>query len=197
MLFWHIFSTLCILFHHLSRHLLYSLSWKFDVGLLSKCIYSVTGSNNQFYCSCKYYNFKTVQHDWATTASPKTGPRRRWRHGSWSKLPCKCDVHGLHSELNTEPFSSHGVCPAFGFILPAKYSTHLLQCTHATKETSWFGGFGQYCLSLLSTYWVLSAYFLANRCIRLLTRAYGTTVNNILLASMLRYLNIGLSFIFI
>ena len=46
-----------------------------------------------------------------------------------SKLACKCDVHGPHSQTNTEPFSSHGICPAFGFFSPAKYTTDLLSCT--------------------------------------------------------------------
>ena len=59
-----------------------------------------------------------------------------------SKLPFKCDVHGPHSQINTEPSSSHGVCPAFGFFLPAKYTTHLLSCTCATKEASRFRGGG-------------------------------------------------------
>ena len=78
-----------------------------------------------------------------------------------SKLPCECDAHEPHSQINTEPFSSHGVCPAFGFFLPAKYTTHLLSCTRATKEASRFWGVCNFCLSLLSTYWVLSTNFLA------------------------------------
>jgi len=39
--------------------------------------YSVTCRNNQFCCSCKYYNFETVQPCNGTmTASPETGPSR-------------------------------------------------------------------------------------------------------------------------
>ena len=45
-----------------------------------------------------------------------------------SKLPCECDAHEPHSQINTEPFSSHGVCPAFRLFSPAKYT--LLICCH-------------------------------------------------------------------
>ena len=38
------------------------------------------------------------------------------------KLSRKCDVHGPHSQINTEPFSSYADCPAFGFFSPAKYT---------------------------------------------------------------------------
>ena len=81
--------------------------------------------------------------------------------GLASKLSCKCDVHGPYSQINTEPFLSHGVFPAFEFFLPAKYTNHLLPCTRATKEASQFEDVVNICLSLLSAYWVLSAYFLA------------------------------------
>ena len=33
---------------------------------------------------------------------------------------CKCDIHWPHSQINTEPFSSHGICPAFRFLLHGK-----------------------------------------------------------------------------
>ena len=48
-----------------------------------------------------------------------------------------------------------------GVNLPDKYTNHLLSCTHATKESSWFWSVVNFYLSLLSTYWVLSAYLLA------------------------------------
>ena len=38
---------------------------------------------------------------------------------------------------------------------------NLLSCTRATKEASQFWGHGQFLPSLLTTYWVLRAYFLA------------------------------------
>ena len=72
-----------------------------------------------------------------------------------SKLPCKCDVHGPHSQINTELFSSYGDCPAFWFFLPAKHTAHLLSCTLATKQAMRFVGVVNFC-----AYWVLSAYFL-------------------------------------
>ena len=41
------------------------------------------------------------------------------------------------------------------------YDSTLLSCTCATKKVSWFWRCGQILPSLLSAYWVLSAYFLA------------------------------------
>ena len=41
------------------------------------------------------------------------------------------------------------------------YDSTLLSCTRATKKVSWFWRCGQILPSLLSAYWVLSAYFLA------------------------------------
>ena len=64
---------------------------------------------------------------------------------------------------------------AFGFFLPAEYAVMY----RATKEASRFWGCGQFLpfkVSLLSAYWVLSAYFLADKRMRLLTRVYGTSI---------------------
>ena len=93
-----------------------------------------------------------------------------------SILPCKCDVHGPHSQINTEPFSSHVVCPAFGFISPAEYTTHLLSRTHATKKVSRFGGCGQFLSFIIKRILGIKHIFpcsFGNKRMHLLTRVYG------------------------
>ena len=64
-----------------------------------------------------------------------------------SKLACKCDVHRPHSQTNTELFSSHGVCPVFGFFSPAKYTTHLQSCTRCYQRG----------ITVLGVYWSIFA----------------------------------------
>ena len=44
--------------------------------------------------------------------------------------------------MNTK--SSHQVYPAFGFFIPAKYTTHLLSCICVTKDMSRFWGCGHF-----------------------------------------------------
>ena len=60
-----------------------------------------------------------------------------------SKLPCKCNVHGAHSQINTEPFSIHDICLAFGFFyLPST----LLICCHVQRHRG-LGGVVKFCLN--------------------------------------------------
>ena len=95
-----------------------------------------------------------------------------------SKLPCKYDVHGPHFQINTELFSSHDVCPAFGFFLPAKYTTHLLSCTLATKEVSQLCGCGQILPFVIKRIFPCS---FGNKRMRLLTCVYSMDIVNVIL----------------
>ena len=91
------------------------------------------------------------------------------------KLCCKCDVHGPHSQINTEPFSSHGICPVFFFTC----RVHLLSCTRATKaEASRFCGCGQLLPFIIKRILGIKCIFhcsFGNKRMCLLTPVYGTT----------------------
>ena len=76
-----------------------------------------------------------------------------------------CSHHGPHSQTNTEPFSVMAFVQLskFRLFLPANYTTHKICChVHVLPmRASWFWRCGQFFPSLLTAYWVLSAYFLA------------------------------------
>ena len=95
-----------------------------------------------------------------------------------SKLPYKCDVHGPHSQINTE---SHSQVMAF---VQLSGSFHLrsilLICCHVhmlPKRHRGFWGVVNSCLSLLSAYLGIKHIFpcsFGNKCMCLLTHVYGT-----------------------
>ena len=76
--------------------------------------------------------------------------------------------------MNTK--SSHGVCLAFGFFLPAKYTTHLLSCIRVTKEMSRFWGCGHFLPFIIKRVMGIKRIFscsFGNKHMCLLTRVYG------------------------